>query len=239
MSNEKNNNIHDLAFKETMIIKKNCFDVLKYLASIEILKDIKNKDIDIEYINTGFIDQFYNEKRADILVSINKKNDRQLVYILFEHKSTVDKDVSLQLLQYITCIVENQKKNEGKISPIIPVVFYHGERKWNVSKYLLGREYKNKHIFNFSYQLINIQDISEEEYESNLKWIIFAFKNIWRIQRDDKDLYSIIKYFLSILKYEKDDKFALQTIKALLLYLVNAFPATKRVEATKIITEYY
>ena len=125
-----------------------------------------------------------------------------------------------------------------RFSPIIPVVFYHGERKWNVSKYLLGREYKNKHIFNFSYQLINIQDISEEEYESNLKWIIFAFKNIWRIQRDDKDLYSLIKYFLSILKYEKDDKFALQTIKALLLYLINAFPTTKRVEATKIITEY-
>ena len=43
MSNEKNNNIHDLAFKETMIIKKNCFDVLKYLASIEILKDIKKQ----------------------------------------------------------------------------------------------------------------------------------------------------------------------------------------------------
>ena len=155
----KNSHIHDLAFKDALRIEEICIEFLERFLNRKMIRSWKTNTI--KYMPTDFIDQEHREKRADILVSIESKSRKKLkqfVYILFEHKSTVDKDVSEQLLKYITCIIENQKKNEGRSFPIIPIVFYHGERKWNVSKYLLGRKYKNKYIFNFSYKLINIQN---------------------------------------------------------------------------------
>ena len=152
-----------------------CTEFLKAFLSPEILESWKN--IIIKRMPTDFIDQYHKEKRADILVSIkNKKNNKQFAYVLFEHKATVDKDISKQLLRYIACIAENQEKNEGRRLPIIPIVFYHGERKWNVSEYWLGKEYKNKNIFNFSYQLINIQDISAENIKIILGRLFLFFR---------------------------------------------------------------
>ena len=117
MNNEENNHIHDLAFKDFLGMEEICTEFLKAFLSPEILESWKN--ITIKRMPTDFIDQYHKEKRADILVSIkNKKNNKQFAYVLFEHKFTVDKDISKQLLRYIACIAENQEKNEGRRLPI-------------------------------------------------------------------------------------------------------------------------
>ena len=113
-------------------------------------------------------------------------------------------------------------------------------KKWNVSKYLLGKKYKNEDIANISYQLINIQDISAEKYKNNLRRIIFVFQKIWHFQRYDKKIYLLIDELnrLGILECEKDDKIALQVIKILLAYILSAVPVGKRAEAKKLLIEY-
>jgi predicted transposase YdaD len=63
-------------------------------------------------------------------VSIDGKEG--FVYLLFEHKSYFDKMTPVQMLGYIVDIwklYNKQNKNE-KLPPIIPILIYHGNRKW-------------------------------------------------------------------------------------------------------------
>ncbi|MCP5052520.1 MAG: hypothetical protein GY940_35455 [bacterium] len=54
--------------------------------------------------------------------------------IIFEHKSTPEKDVLVQILNYM--VLEWQKDIEAKqrLKVIIPFIFYHGEKKWNIPR---------------------------------------------------------------------------------------------------------
>ena len=77
--------------------------------------------------------------------------------------------------------------------------------------------------------MINIQNISAEEYQDNLRRIIFVFQKIWRYQRDDEGIYLLIDELnrLGILDCKKDDKIALQIIKILLAYILSVYPFRK------------
>lgn len=52
------------------------------------------------------------------------------VSVLVEHKSRVDHLTCIQLLKYITNGYEQQHKKREKFSVIIPIIYYHGKRKW-------------------------------------------------------------------------------------------------------------
>ena len=62
-----------------------------------------------------------------------------MVYILVEHQSTVDRTMGYRLLSYMCQIWERQRreytaqevpKSEWRFQPILPIVFYTGEQKW-------------------------------------------------------------------------------------------------------------
>src|SRR6056297_4270132 len=62
--------------------------------------------------------------------------DLLYLYLLYDHKSSPDKWVSIQLLRYIMLIYrkELEKKHPPKILPeVVPVVFYHGKKEWTHS----------------------------------------------------------------------------------------------------------
>ena len=85
-----------------------------------------------------YIDEVLRRNYTDLLYRFDKKNDKgQLyLYLLYDHKSSPDKWVSIQLLRYIMLIYagELNKKPKVKILPeIFPVVFYHGTEKWKHS----------------------------------------------------------------------------------------------------------
>ena len=62
-----------------------------------------------------------------------------MIYILVEHQSTVDRTMGLRLLSYMCQIWEKQRreytaqklpKGEWQFQPIIPIIFYTGDQKW-------------------------------------------------------------------------------------------------------------
>jgi len=62
--------------------------------------------------------------------------DLLYLYLLYDHKSSPDKWVSIQLLRYIMLIYkkELEKKHPPTILPeVVPVVFYHGKKEWTHS----------------------------------------------------------------------------------------------------------
>ncbi|GAA4431999.1 Rpn family recombination-promoting nuclease/putative transposase [Ravibacter arvi] len=69
---------------------------------------------------------------SDIVYSCRLKEDSREVKItlLLEHKSRPDKSTPVQLLGYIASAHRKQLTEDKKLSPIIPVLLYHGRERW-------------------------------------------------------------------------------------------------------------
>ncbi len=72
---------------------------------------------------------------ADLLFTVPLDGNRPaLLYLLFEHQSTVDPIMPLRLLGYMQGIYENWHKNHGlPLPPVLPFVLHQGPEAWTVS----------------------------------------------------------------------------------------------------------
>jgi hypothetical protein len=66
----------------------------------------------------------------DILYEIPIRNSKEKLYFLLEHKSRRSSDFEIQILKYKSAIHKWQKKEFGKLSSIIPILFYQGLDNW-------------------------------------------------------------------------------------------------------------
>ena len=85
-----------------------------------------------------FIDEDLRESQSDLLYEVQHTGTGQPVsmYMLFEHQSSPDPWIRLRLLRYCCRIWEDDLRGEPdrhELQPIVPVVFYQGERVWNYS----------------------------------------------------------------------------------------------------------
>ena len=97
----------------------------------------------MEQINTSFIDNDFGEREADIALHIpfrdGLETDDLIIYILIEHQSNVDPTMAFRVLSYMVKIWDSQRrewasdqrpKSEWRFSPILPIVYYTGEHRW-------------------------------------------------------------------------------------------------------------
>ena len=100
----------------------------------------------ITYEKRSFISKALQERESDVLLSVPFQEDTDvtdtdalLIYILIEHQSTVDKTMGFRLLSYMMQIWESQRReweteklpeNERRLQPILPILFYTGDRPW-------------------------------------------------------------------------------------------------------------
>ena len=117
------------------------------------------------------------------------------IYLLFEHKSSPDKFVAFQILRYMTRIWEKSLAEKEKSLPLVlPIVFYHGKRKWKVSEnfsnlFEIHQDLENIREFmpEFRYFLLDVNKYEDENLagEAALQVILQFFKHIF-----DDDLQS-------------------------------------------------
>lgn len=94
-------------------------------------------------INTGFISDTLREQVADMVFSVpfqtESGTDKLLIYILVEHQSSDDPIMSYRMLSYMMQIWDAQRKkwedekvtkSRWRFQPILPIVFYTGEKPW-------------------------------------------------------------------------------------------------------------
>ncbi|NLP01377.1 MAG: Rpn family recombination-promoting nuclease/putative transposase [Fibrobacter sp.] len=91
-------------------------------------------NIEIDYnlssaIKNDTVDGFLNEFRSDIVYRLFDKTNARFIYLLFEHKSTPDKKTLVQIKHYLNSIENDIPEGEKHEGPI-PVLIYHGRRKW-------------------------------------------------------------------------------------------------------------
>ena len=154
---KKINNEHDKIFR-TVLDKK--ADVAKFLNKFLKL----NIDADeLEKYNSSYIDKKFKNKEADIVYRLKDQN----IFILIEHQTKIDDDMSHRLLDYSNEIMRSALEDKKyKNRPfVIPIVLYTGKRKWNIENDAKEKKnlYKEIKLIDGAFNLIDINDFSEEE----------------------------------------------------------------------------
>jgi len=108
-------------------------------------------DLDrLTHVAGSFVDDALSERHADLLfrapMRIAEDSDAEqpaepaadeaLVYLLFEHQSTVDPLMAFRLLRYMIRIWERWLEDAPRsrvLPPIIPLVLYQGDREWRAA----------------------------------------------------------------------------------------------------------
>ncbi|WP_022670329.1 Rpn family recombination-promoting nuclease/putative transposase [Hippea alviniae] len=160
---------HDTFFKKLFSNEKNVRDFL-----LSFLPEKLKQSLDlnsIKVIDTEKISKKYKRHHIDLIVECKTREEdkKAQIYILFEHKSYPDKFTLIQILSYMMTIWEKNIENKEELTPIIPFIFYHGKRKFDLAE-------------NFS-DYFSVKDKNIKEYLLNFKSIIFDTNRI-----DDKTL---------------------------------------------------
>lgn len=162
---------------------------LRDYADMEILRYIQPEDI--EDVSERYVPLYSTERNSDTVKRVNLSRylpaqdaDDPLglplyVISLVEHKTKVEYNVVMQLLRYMVHIWEDYEKEmdrvwpgisrrkEFRYPPILPIVYYEGTDRWTAStdladKILCGK-LLGKYLPHFQYQLVTLQDYSNEE----------------------------------------------------------------------------
>lgn len=137
----------------------------------------------------SFIDEQLRSRYVDLLYSVNFKNTRGYVYVLFEHLSNPDKLIAFRLFKYMLNIMEHHlcknkdNKNNAQLPIIYPIVLYTGHKKYTsaTSIFDLFEENKNlaQDIFLKPYHFINVHEIPDEKLNNQIWFGLLGkiFKN--------------------------------------------------------------
>jgi len=106
----------------------------------------------------------------DIAVECKIADTKGQLYFVFEHKSYPDPGVLLQILSYMTILWDEQRKKNVPLTPVIPVIIYHGSSSWNVTTHFQGQfdslnESIKPYIPEFNYVLVDLTQIPNDEIE--------------------------------------------------------------------------
>ena len=172
-----------------------------------------------------FVDAQLRKHFSDILYRVALKSGGEAyLYLLFEHKSRPDKQVRLQVLRYMTRIWEKEWKKRKRLSPIIPIVFYHGVEKWHYSTEFADLIEETPaalqpYIPHFHHLLTDLSNYTDEEIRGEV-WLrvnLLLLKHIF-----DQDLGRQLPDILGLLYDLAQQESGLEMLQTLLLYIANA-----------------
>ena len=158
-------NPHDRFFRESFSRPEIVRSYLEEYLPAE-LNGLLNLD-ELILQDSSFIDETMQKHQTDLLYAVRlTTGEKAFVYFLFEHKSYPDPLVGLQLLRYMVRFWERQIKEGTALSPIIPLVIYHGEKAWRTPTEFLdlldAPEALRPFLPDFRYHLTDFSWLSDE-----------------------------------------------------------------------------
>lgn len=94
------------------------------------------KDLDFstaETVDHSFISDEYQATESDLIYHIKLKDQDVLIYLLLKFQSSVDKFISVRMLNYITSLYISMIKSgqvKSKLPPVYPILLYNGDPRW-------------------------------------------------------------------------------------------------------------
>ena len=142
----------------------------------------------------------FGDKRADLILSVPFKSSSKIkvrIFILLEHKSSYDKNLFDQFLDYQVLLRKLITQQVGYPQPIIPVLFYHGKEPLKWKKSLQEEDFKSffakipvesrKSMLNYEPKIINTQDPKIQKAYRGKRFkghgIIKLLSEIWGLKK--------------------------------------------------------
>ena len=125
--------------------------------------DFSTTEIDF----TTYVSDDIKDHYSDIVVktrmkTIDGEGIRTDIYILVEHKSTAKKKDLVQVLKYMYLGWQSDVDQKKPLRVIIPLIFYHGKKKWNVPRSFVDQfnvdDEIKKFLLNYRYILFDTRD---------------------------------------------------------------------------------
>lgn len=180
-------NPHDVFFKKLIGRRATAIQFLKLYLPAEVIAPFDWRAL--ERVEDTFISEELREHFSDLIFRVRLKDGSPVyVYILLEHKSAPERWVALQVLGYIVALWQQMKDGGAQELPlVIPVVFYHGQRRWNVGLHLADlirgaeRAEWRRFVPDFEYYLCDLSRYSDEEIKgaSGLQAGLLLLKHIF------------------------------------------------------------
>ncbi len=172
---EKLPNPHDRFFKELFSPLPTARDFIRHYLPKSLGAAIDLRTLTV--VKESFLDEELRNYFSDMLFRARRKQGGDvLIYILLEHKSAPDALVALQLFLYLARIWYPHFQNKQKPLPlVIPVVFYHGSQKWNVSRQFsalfdfTGVEALREFLPEFKYHLCDLSKMEINKGQPRLR----------------------------------------------------------------------
>jgi len=172
MENQSDNqlvvNSHDRFFKALFSKKEDASEFIAKTFPKELSEQIDFQSLEID--KTEYIDSKLRTNYSDIVYNCKfGKSTHIKISLLFEHKSYPEAFPHLQLMGYMLKIWRMQIKQKQNITLVIPIIFYHGKKKWKKKTFdeYFGEidERLLNYIPRFDYQFVDISDYSDANHQ--------------------------------------------------------------------------
>jgi predicted transposase/invertase (TIGR01784 family) len=217
-------NPHDHFFRATFTHRNVAAGFARHYLPLDI---VENLDLEtLQPTKDSFVDDELRDHFTDLLYETRlKDNTLAYVYLLFEHKSYSEPWVAFQLLRYMVRIWEYalEQYQVTTLPPIIPLVVYHGEQRWQVDArfchLVTACPPLADYVPDFRYELYDLSMYSDEELVGavNLRLPLFLMKHIF-----DKDWHKVLPRVMQLLEELAYAESGLAYVERALRYLAAA-----------------
>ena len=163
---------------------------------------------------------------------------RAYVVLLFERKSEPDQWTVFQVLRYIVNVNEQRKRNGHPLCCVIPLVLYHGAKRWTVARSMgelvQSPEALKRYIPQFTMPLLDLSQLSDSELRGES--LFLAYMSLLKyIKRDE--LPDRLPELLGLFRQLLPPTTALEGFETILRYLTSGTDRVSRDELRSAVTQ--
>ena len=189
---------HDSLFRITLSDQTKAKELIKAGLPPEIV-DLLDLD-SLQLKESSILDEALSSFEADLIYQCELKGSDRFggkktkvwLSLLLEHKSYIPGNPYLQLMGYIYGLWKRQEEAGQPIRPVIPIIFYHGQKEWIKRSFFDFFEGGGVHelirpfVPNFQYWLISLQEkgddwIKEKINDKTLKTTLLLMRYIFSL----------------------------------------------------------
>lgn len=212
---------HDKLFRETWSDLANAKSFLQNYLPEKVLEIVRLDSLEI--CKDSFIEKDLKDYYSDMLYRVNFGESPGYIYFLFEHKSSPERDIHLQVLEYMIKMwrLEQKQGGLGEFSIIVPLVLYHGKQRWRINESFLSLlsgpvDKLPEYVPDFKYELHDLSEYSDEEIRGTImaRVTMLLLKHVF-----EPDVSNRLPEIFALLKELSGKKTGLQYFESLVKYV--------------------
>jgi predicted transposase/invertase (TIGR01784 family) len=167
------NNPHDALFRNTFSKAEHAAAELRVVLPAALLQWVDLSTLALE--PGSYVDSALTSCQSDLLFRVSLAGRSGLVYLLFEHQSSIDELMPLRILKYVVRVLERHTSASGggkralPLPVVLPIVLHHSASGWTAATdmrelfdpALVAQPTIVAHVPRFSFVLDDISHLSD------------------------------------------------------------------------------